>query len=460
MTFFLLFYENAFINCPGHFYNRFTIDIIVNECYNVNVSSDKKGNIINNLPLFFNVEHEPNPNRIFLFNKGVSGEGPVLYLIDRELRCADNYALLFAAAKAASSKRPLKICHLFHNFDSEEKQIFYEDELDILRLDMKKNNLDFKIVYDKDAYTFVNEISPACVVIDFDPIRDEGDLERLKYTIYEVDSHNIVPARVVSDKQEYNAFQFRKHIYHKIYEYFTEFPETYSSNSEGYKVLNDFIENKLDRYADEKNNPDADVVSGLSPYIKFGFLSAQRVALEIYKSDTLNKNKEAFLEELIVRKELADNFCLYNKNYKNLRSVQLWAVRSLLKHKNDFRPVLFSRKELENANTSDIIWNAAQKELVQTGKIHGYLRMYWAKMLLQWTETPMDAIDTAIYLNDKYAFDAPSPNGYVGILWSIAGLHDRAFREESISGKVRRMSYSVLYQKLKNGNYLKKFGPV
>lgn len=156
----------------------------------------------------------------------------------------------------------------------------------------------------------------------------------------------------------------------------------------------------------------------------------------------------------------AKNLLTYNKNYKNLRSVQLWAVRSLLKHKNDFRPVLFSRKELENANTSDIIWNAAQKELVQTGKIHGYLRMYWAKMLLQWTETPMDAIDTAIYLNDKYAFDAPSPNGYVGILWSIAGLHDRAFREESISGKVRRMSYSVLYQKLKNGNYLKKFGPV
>ena len=146
LTFFLLFYENAFIHSPEYFFNRFTIDIIVNECYNVNVNSDKKGNIINNLPLFFNVEHEPNPNRIFLFNKGVSGEGPVLYLIDRELRCADNYALLFAAAKAASCKRPLKICHLFHNFASEDKQIFYEDELDILRLDMKKNNLDFKII--------------------------------------------------------------------------------------------------------------------------------------------------------------------------------------------------------------------------------------------------------------------------------------------------------------------------
>ena len=418
----------------------------------------KKGNIINHLPLFLDVEEKPNPNRIMVFNKGVSGEGPVLYLIDRDLRCADNFALNFAAAMAVSKRRPLKICHLFHNFDSEEKQIFYEEELDILRLDMKKNNLDFKIVYDKDAYTFVNEISPVCVIVEFDPIRDDSDLRRLKYMIYEVDSHNIVPARVASGKQEYSAYQFRMCIYNNIFEYFTEFPEKYFSSSEGYNVLNDFIAKKLDLYADLKNNPDADVVSKLSPYIKFGFLSAQRVALEVYKSDSINKNKEAFLEELIVRRELADNFCLYNKNYKNLHGAPLWAARSLLKHKNDFRPVQYTLKELENAHTSDIIWNAAQNELVKTGRIHGYIRMYWAKMLLQWTETPMDAINTAIYLNDKYAFDAPSPNGYVGILWAIAGLHDRAFREESISGKIRRMSYCSLYKKLKNGNYLKKSG--
>lgn len=422
------------------------------------MKNGKKGNIINSLPVIFDVEKSPLPERVTLVNKGVGGEGPVVYIMDRELRCADNFALIFAAAKAASRKRGLKIFHLFQNFESDEKQRFYEDELDVLRLDMKNNNLDFRIEYDKDAAELVKEISPACVVVDFNPIRNDDSLMALKYMVYEVDGHNIIPAKFISQKAEYSAYQFRKHVYDKIYGYFTEPVEKYTSGSVGYSVLNDFLENKLERYAAEKNNPNVDVVSNLSAYINFGFLSAQRVALEVYKSDASKENKEAFLEELIVRKELADNFCLYNKNYKVLRGAPLWGVRTLLKHKNDFRPLTYTIEELENAGTKDIIWNAAQRELTSKGKIHGYLRMYWAKMLLHWTETPMDAIAAAIYLNDKYAFDAPSANGYVGILWAIAGLHDRPFAEESVSGKIRRMSYKSLYKKLKNGEYLKQSG--
>ena len=119
---------------------------------------------------------------------------------------------------------------------------------------------------------------------------------------------------------------------------------------------------------------------------------------------------------------------------------------------------MYSIKDLENGNTDDVVWNAAQKELVHTGKIHGYVRMYWAKKLLYWTESPNDALEYAIYLNDKYAYDAPSPNGYVGILWAIAGLHDRPFSEDFVRGKIRPMSFESIYKKLKNRKYLKNSG--
>lgn len=416
----------------------------------------KKGNIINNLPMVFLIEKKVNPARIHIFKQGLCGEGAVIYFMERELRLVDNFSLNYALEKAKRLNKKLKIYHLFCRFESPAKQEFYENELEILKTDMKFNNLDFEIAYDETILSVINKISPACVVIDFNPIRDMSDFEKVKYNVFEVDSHNIIPARHISDKQEYSAFQFRRRVYNNILVFLTEFKDKYVSHSNAYNVLSDFLENKLDKYAQEKNNPNADVVSDLSGYINFGFISSQRVAMEVYKSETSNENKEVFLEELIVRKELADNFCLYNENYKNLKGAPLWAVRSLLKHKNDFRPKTFSLKELENAQTDDIIWNAAQKELISYGKIHGYIRMYWAKMLLYWSESPIDAIDAAIYLNDKYAFDAPSANGYVGILWSIAGLHDRPFQEQSVTGKIRVMSYKSLYKKLKGGEYLKK----
>lgn len=422
------------------------------------MSYAKRGNIINNLPLMFEMENKVNPLRIHNFKKGLSGEGSVIYFIERELRVADNFALNIAENFAAKYNKNLKIVHPYNHFEVSNKKKFYDDELEILKNDMEFYDFDFQIIDCDEVLPFINCISPAHIVIDFNPVRSYIDFEKVRYKITEVDGHNIIPARYVSDKQEYSALQFRQKVYEKIFPFFTEYNQKYESHSNAYNVLNEFINDRLDKYAEGKNNPNCDILSNLSPYLNFGFISAQRVALEIYKSSALNKNKETFLEELIVRKELADNFCLYNKNFKSLKGAPLWAARSLLKHKNDFRPIEYSLKELENAKTHDIIWNAAQNELVKKGKIHGYLRMYWAKMLLMWTETPLDAIETAVYLNDKYAFDAPSANGYAGILWAIAGLHDRAFKEQCISGKIRRMSYKSLYQKLKNSRYLKDNG--
>ena len=415
----------------------------------------KMGNIINNLPVLLKVENTINPSRIYEFQKGISGEGSVIYLMERELRISDNFALRYAEELSKKINKNLKIVHIYNNFDSSFKQKFYDEELKILKNDMNSNDFDFQLIDKTSLLSFVNSISPSCIIIDFNPIREDDLLAHIKYKIIEIDGHNIIPARYISDKQEYNAFFFRKKVYDKIYEFFTEYEDKYKSHSKAYNLLEDFINRYLDQYEQNKNNPNRNVLSKLSPYLNLGFISSQRVALEVYKSSVENKNKEAFLEELIIRKELADNFCHYNRNFKNLNGTSIWAKRSLLKHKNDFRPVQYSLEELENAKTYDVIWNTAQKELLDKGKIHGYIRMYWAKMLLLWTETPYDAIDVAIYLNDKYALDAPSANGYVGILWAIAGLHDRPFKEQDISGKIRMMSYNSLLKKIKNGDYLK-----
>ena len=206
-----------------------------------------------------------------------------------------------------------------------------------------------------------------------------------------------------------------------------------------------------------KNDPIKKVTSNLSFYINFGFISSYRIAYEIIKSNVSDINKEAFLEELIVRKELADNFCLYCNDYKSLNCISNWAIKTIEEHKSDIRTKLYSLSELEKANTEDILWNACQKQLMIEGKIEGYLRMYWAKMLLKWTVSVEEALKNAIYFNDKYALDAPSANGYVSILWALAGLHDRRFSNRDIFGKIRYMSFDSIKKKFNIKKYIEKY---
>ena len=154
------------------------------------------------------------------------------------------------------------------------------------------------------------------------------------------------------------------------------------------------------------------------------------------------KDAGAFLEELIVRRELSDNFCYYNPNYDNLQGFPAWARLTLEEHARDRREYLYGVEELERGKTHDDLWNAAQLEMVRRGKMHGYMRMYWAKKILEWTESPAEALRTVIYLNDRYELDGRDPNGYAGAAWSLGGVHDRAWKERPIYGKVRYMSYS------------------
>jgi len=186
----------------------------------------------------------------------------------------------------------------------------------------------------------------------------------------------------------------------------------------------------------------------------FGFISSQRVALEVVKSNTSRENKEAFLEELIVRKELSDNFCLYSPSYNTLEGILAWAKESLNAHRSDIRSYIYNSDEFEHAKTHDELWNAIQKKMIKTNRIHGYLRMYWAKKILEWSISPEEALKIAIYLNDKYAMDGNDPNGYVGILWSIGGLHDRAFSNRLVTGKIRYMSIGGCKKKFDINKYI------
>lgn len=415
-----------------------------------------KNTLLNYIPTDFEIEQIINPARIFEFNNKPIKNGEIIYLCEREIRAKDNFALHFAIQKSEELNLPLKIIHPKVNYEYQPKQVFIDNQIIQAKKQFRQIGLDFEII-EKSPAEIIKNLRPALIIFDFNPILKRKYLKNADFKIYEVDGHNVIPARFVSDKQEYSAATMRRKIYYNIYPFLTEFENLTTEKVEADYVLEDFIKNKLQYYAEYKNDISKNVLSGLSKYLNLGFISSQRVTLEVIKSDVDNINKETFLEELIVRKELADNFCLYSKNYKDFSGVPTWARLSLENHKYDILSYLYSAEELENAKTHDKLWNSTQIQLIREGTIHGYLRMYWAKKILEWTTTPDEALKTSIYLNDKYAYDSPSANGYVGILWAIAGLHDRAFIDYPITGKIRRMTYDSIKRKYDLGDYLQKY---
>jgi deoxyribodipyrimidine photo-lyase len=223
------------------------------------------------------------------------------------------------------------------------------------------------------------------------------------------------------------------------------------------KNLKDFCSQRLQKYAALRNDPNTNYLSHLSPYLHFGQLSAQRVALAVQHADAERESKDAYLEELIVRRELADNFCLYNKNYDKVAGAHAWAQKTIAEHVSDIREFIYTPDEFEKAQTHDELWNAAQLQMAKEGKMHGFMRMYWAKKILEWSPDVQTAIDIALYLNDKYELDGTDPNGVVGVMWSICGVHDRAWTERSIFGKVRYMNYSGCKRKFDVQAYIDRY---
>jgi deoxyribodipyrimidine photo-lyase len=318
------------------------------------------------------------------------------------------------------------------------------------------------------------EVRASTVVTDFDPLRIKREWQAdliggCEAGVMEVDAHNIVPCWAASPKKEWAAATFRPKIRSLLPLYLQDMPFEVKASRErpradwreslrrswsrpegktlpvagesaALAALDGFLKGKLYGYSEARNDPNLDGQSGLSPYLHFGQISAQRVALAVMGSAALEKDRSAFLEEMIVRRELADNFCFYEKDYDSVDAFPAWAKASLKEHLADRREYVYSLEDLEQGRTHDPLWNTAQRQMVRTGKMHGYLRMYWAKKILEWSAAPEDALRHAIILNDRYELDGRDTNGYAGIAWSIGGVHDRAWPSRPIFGKVRYMS--------------------
>ena len=310
--------------------------------------------------------------------------------------------------------------------------------------------------------------------------------------LFQVESNIVVPVESASPKEEFTAGTFRPKINRLLSNYLqpmdmttpdvvlndfkiTSFPINDLQNnmkqlsvdtsvppstfyhggaSRAEELLDQFINTKIYRFESLRNDPSRDFLSHMSPYLHFGQISPLYIALRL-KAEAPSEAYRVYLEELIVRREVAINYVYYNSNYDQFKGLPRWAKSSLEKHQQDTRKTTYSIAELEHALTHDIYWNAAQQEMVITGKMHGYMRMYWGKKILEWTPTPQEAFQRCLYLNNKYELDGRDPNGYAGVAWCF-GKHDRAWKERPIFGKVRYMNDNGLKRKFDMEKYVQK----
>ncbi len=428
-------------------------------------------------------------------------KGPVVYWMSREQRVKDNWALLYAQELAMERKAPLLVAFaLAPQFlgATMRQYDFMLKGLACVEDDLARSAIPFYLLEglpEKEIWDFSTVVNASALVTDFDPLRIKREwkaklIARLHIPFYEVDAHNIVPCWVASPKQEYGAYTLRPKLKRLLPDFLTDYPalerhpyrikrmderidwqkvrthlkmnrsvgifdSMESGEAAAANALGHFISNKLNDYHLNRNDPCLDGQSNLSPYLHFGQLAAQRVALEVTRAKVDLQSKDAFLEELTVRRELSDNFCFYNEAYDRFEGFPHWAQESLNEHRSDKREYTYTVSQFEEANTHDPLWNAAQMEMVRKGKMHGYMRMYWCKKILEWTKSPEEALGSAIYLNDKYELDGRDPNGYAGIAWSIGGVHDRAWFDRKIFGKVRYMSYGGCQSKFDVETYIK-----
>jgi len=316
-----------------------------------------------------------------------------------------------------------------------------------------------------------------------------------KCPVAQVESDVVVPVEVVSDKAEYAARTIRPKIHRHLESYLVDLKPTKvkhpsiglkvngldpnhtgellrklnldrsvppvsdlfrGGTSRALKRFDRFMRHRLNYYDQHSNQPQTDDISHMSPYLHFGQISPLYLALKISRAlDSLKAAKDAFIEQLVVRRELAMNFAFYTADYDAYACIPGWAQKTLADHCKDKREYIYSPQQLENAETHDPYWNASMLEMKHTGFMHNYMRMYWGKKILEWSQTPQKAFRTTLAINNKYFLDGRDPNSYTGVAW-IYGLHDRAWTERPIFGKTRYMAASGLERKCDIAAYVKK----
>lgn len=313
--------------------------------------------------------------------------------------------------------------------------------------------------------------------------------------LIQVESDLIVPVEAASDKREYAARTIRPKLQKQYSQYLekparlmppknslylkvkgenisgvSSFLQKLSLNdavpavsehfkggtTEAKKRFRNFLENHLEHYDEDRNQPHENHISHMSPYLHFGQVSPVWLLREV-QDKSADKNTQSYVEELLVRRELAANFCFYEKDYDKFSALPEWSRETLNDHKDDKRKYRYTREEMEAARTHDEYWNAAMQQMKNRGYLHNHMRMYWGKQILAWTNTPRYAYRTALYLNNQYFLDGRDCNSFANIGW-LFGLHDRAWQERDVFGKVRIMTKGGLERKTDPDKFMDKVG--
>ena len=431
----------------------------------------------------------------------------VLYWMQMYKRVDNNHSLIYAVRKANELKLPLVVyeglkyyypwasdrLHTFILEGVEEKREAFE-KLGIRYLFYLQKNADSPkdtvARLAKDAALIVTDDFP-CFII---PEHNRRISERADIPVYAVDSNGIIPMSKF-DKEEYAAYTIRPKINRLLDRYLkplanekvdisslglaVDCPETLvtaenisqlvfecdidhtvgasdhyrGGTAAGRERLKKFIAEILPFYDKARSKPDKDGSSRLSAYLHFGYLSPLEIALAVRDADAPQESIDAYLEELIVRRELSYNLTLFNDKYDSLAALPAWVQKTMREHADDERQFTYSLEQLEAGETHDELWNAAQREMVATGEMHNYVRMLWGKNVIAWSPSYEIAFETLVHLNNKYCLDGRNPNSYAGILWCF-GKHDRPWMERPVFGTIRYMTSGSTGKKFDSKKYI------
>lgn len=429
----------------------------------------------------------------------------VLYWMQMTKRAHHNYALNFAIQRANEFNLPLVVCEglkYYYPWASDRLHTFILEGVEEKRREFEKLGIRYLFYLQKDKsdpkQTVAKLAVEAALIVTDDfpcfiiPGHNAGVAEKASIPVYAVDSNGIIPMSKF-EKEEYAAYTIRPKIKRFLPEYLKPFrqeklnirtpdfhldcPDTEiddiaklvaacdidhtvkaspfyrGGTANGRKRLKLFVNEILQRYDTDRNKPDKDGSSRLSPYLHFGFLSALEIAAAVQDADAPAESKDAYLEELIVRRELSFNFTRHNPDYDSLKALPDWAHKTMREHIKDKRETIYSLEELEAAQTHDPLWNAAQREMVVTGGMHNYVRMLWGKNVIAWTRSYEEAFAVLEHLNNKYCLDGRDPNSYAGILWCF-GKHDRPWMERPVFGTIRYMTSGSTGKKFNAKKYI------
>jgi deoxyribodipyrimidine photo-lyase len=430
----------------------------------------------------------------------------VIYWMQRAQRGVDNPALDLAVALGNELALPVIVYFsAISNFPHANLRhyVFLNQGLPDIEEDLAERHVSFVVRRPphNQLERLLDEVNAALVVGDENPCREperwRGVLSRrLKLPFLTVDADVVVPSSLFP-KHQYALHILRPKLYTELPKYLVRQPNTKAkyawkrpAHFESFNVrddvtkgwkdfdrsvdavdtftggthaaqkrLMDFVNHHLHAYETTRNHPESDGTSRLSPYLHFGHISPITIALAAQKAVDAGKATQAaydaYINELIGWREISVNFVKHVPNYDTLECAPEWAQKTLREHARDKRDPQYSLEEMEQAKTYDELWNAAQMQMVKYGWMHNYLRMYWAKKILEWSPNPARAFDYAVILNDKYELDGRDPNGYQGIAWAIAGVHDRPWFDRPIFGTIRYMSGASTGKKFNSKRYIR-----